>query len=140
MRSVHIFGNSDVELCEEVGKIDTLKIAQNWLLQKKTFLSLDLHIWNNISQIREAKVSKFNFLHTLSESKSIFAIELNATVSCFVKNVAFLLRHPIYSRLPAIKYVFLVQEVPYNDLVRIQHMVIPCRVLDTKLIPWIQVI
>ena len=33
-----IFGNSNVELCKEVGKIDTPKIAKNRLL-KKTFLS-----------------------------------------------------------------------------------------------------
>ena len=34
-------------------------------------------------------------MHTLSESKSIFAIEQKATVSCFVKTVAFLLGHPV---------------------------------------------
>ena len=64
LRNVHILGNSNVELCEEVGKIDTLKIAYNRLLEK-TFLSLDLHI----SQIGEAKVSEFKLIHTLSESK-----------------------------------------------------------------------
>ena len=51
----------------------------------KAFLSLDLRISNNILQIGEAKVSKFKFMHTLSESKSIFAIEQKAIVSkmCF---------------------------------------------------------
>ena len=32
-------------------------------------------------------------MHTLLESKSIFAIEQKAIVACFVKNVAFLLGH-----------------------------------------------
>ena len=41
---------------------------------KKTFLSLDLRILINISQIGEAKVSKFKFMHTLSESKSILQL------------------------------------------------------------------
>ena len=40
---------------------------------RKTFLSLDLRISKNILKIREAKGSKFKFMHTLSESKSIFA-------------------------------------------------------------------
>ena len=73
-----IFGSSNVELCKEVGKIDTPKIAWNWFLEKKTFLSLDLHIAKNILQIGEAKVSKFKFMHTLFELKSIFAIEQKA--------------------------------------------------------------
>ena len=38
-------------------------------------------------------MSKFKFMHTLSESKGIFAVEQKAIVSCFVKNVAFLLGH-----------------------------------------------
>ena len=38
-------------------------------------------------------MSKFEFIHTLYESKSIFEIEQNAIVSWFVKNVAFLLGH-----------------------------------------------
>ena len=70
----------------------SLKIG-SW---KRTFLSLDLRIPKNILQIGEAKVSKFKFLHTLFESKSIFAIEQKANVSCFVKNVAFLLGHTVY--------------------------------------------
>ena len=41
-------------------------------------------------------MSKFKFMHTLSESKSIFATEEKAIVSCFVKNVAFLLGHPVF--------------------------------------------
>ena len=61
----------------------------------KKQLSLDLRIPKNILQVGEAKVSKFKFMHALSESKSIFAIEQKAIVSCFVKNVAFLLGHPI---------------------------------------------
>ena len=43
-------------------------------------------------------MSKFKFMHTLSESKSIFAIEQKAIVSCFVKDVALLLGHPIYMK------------------------------------------
>ena len=39
---------------------------------------------------------KFKFMHNLSESKSIFAIEQKAIVSCFVQNVALLLGHPVY--------------------------------------------
>ena len=61
---------------------------------EKTFLSLDLRISKNISQIGEAKVSKFKFMHTLSESKSIFAIEQKAIVSCFAKHVAFFIGTP----------------------------------------------
>ena len=80
-----IFGNSNVELCKEAGKIDTPKIA-SW---KKTFLSLDLRISKNILQIEEAKVSKFKFMHTLSKSKSIYAIEQKAIVSCFLKMLRF---------------------------------------------------
>ena len=87
-----IFSNSNVELCKEVGKIDTLKIG-SW---KKMFLCLYLRISKSILQIGEAKVSEFKFMHTLSESKSIFAIEQTAIVSCFAKHVAFLLGHPVY--------------------------------------------
>ena len=47
-----IFGNSNVELFEEVGKIDTPNVG-SW---KKTFLSLDLRISKNILHIGEAKV------------------------------------------------------------------------------------
>ena len=79
-----IFGNSNVELCKEVGKIDTPKSPKigSW---KTTFLSLDLRISKNILQTREAKVSKFKFMHTLSESKCTFAIEQKAIVSSFCK-------------------------------------------------------
>ena len=80
-----IFGNSNIEPCKEVGKIDTHKIAKNRLLEKTTFLSLDLRISKSILQIGEAKVSKFKFMHTLSKSRSIFAIEQTAIVSCFSK-------------------------------------------------------
>ena len=38
-------------------------------------------------------MSKFKCMHTLSESKSIFAIEQRSIVSCSVKNIAFLLGH-----------------------------------------------
>ena len=41
-------------------------------------------------------MSKFKFMHTLSESKIIFAIEQRAIVSCFIKNVASLLGHPVF--------------------------------------------
>ena len=70
------------------------KIGVSW--KRKTFLSLELRISNNILQIGEAKVSKFKFMHTLSESTSIFAIEQKAIVSCFVKDVALLLGHLVY--------------------------------------------
>ena len=74
--------NSNVELlCKEVAKIDTPKIAS----KKTTFVSLNLRISKTILQIVEVKVSKFTFRHTLSESKSIFAVEQKAIVSCFVK-------------------------------------------------------
>ena len=58
-------------------------------------MSLHLRISKNILQIGESKVSKSKLIHTLFESKSIFAIEQKAIVSCFVKNVAFLLGHPV---------------------------------------------
>ena len=61
------FGNSNVELCKE-GKTDTPKIG-SW---KKKFLSSDLRISNNILQIGDRK---FKLMHTLSESKSMFARE-----------------------------------------------------------------
>ena len=63
----------------------------------KTFLSLDLRISKNILHIGEGKLSKFKSLHTLSESKGSFANKQKAIVACFVKNVAFLLGHPIVS-------------------------------------------
>ena len=44
----------------------------------------------------KARESKFEFMHALSESKSIFEIEQKAIVSCFVKNAAFSLGHPVY--------------------------------------------
>ena len=62
---------------------------------KKAFLSLDLCIAKNILQTGEAKVSEFKLMHTLSESKSIFAIEQKVVATCFVKNVTFLLGHPV---------------------------------------------
>ena len=68
----------------QVGKIDTPKISKKVL------------------HIGEAKVSKFKFMHTLSESKSIFSIKQKATVSCFIKNVAFLLGHPVDRKLASI--------------------------------------
>ena len=53
-------------------KIDIPKIGGSW--KKKTFKSLDVRISKNILQIGEASVTKFEFMHTLSESKSIFEI------------------------------------------------------------------
>ena len=41
------FRNSNVELCNEVSKVDTLKIAKIGPLEK-TFTSLDLRISKNI--------------------------------------------------------------------------------------------
>ena len=58
-------------------------------------MCLDLRISKNILQIGEPEVSKFKFMHTLLESKSIFAIQQTAIVSCFVENIAFLLGHPV---------------------------------------------
>ena len=40
-------------------------------------------------------MSEFKYMHTLSESKSIFAIKQQGVATCFVKNVAFLLGHPV---------------------------------------------
>ena len=54
-----------------------------------TFLSI--LISKNILLIGEAKVSKFKFMHTLCDSKSILTIEQKAIVSCFVKHFAFFL-------------------------------------------------
>ena len=71
--------------------LESFKIG-SW---KKTFLSLDLRISKNILQIGEARVSTFELMHTFSETKSIFEIEQKAIISCFVKNVAFLLGHPV---------------------------------------------
>ena len=41
-------------------------------------------------------MSKFKIFHTLSESKNTFALEQKAIILSFVKNVAFLLGHPVY--------------------------------------------
>ena len=76
-------------------------------------MSLNLCISKNILQIGEPKVSKSKFMHTLLESKSIFAIEQKAIVACFVKNVAFLLGHPVENR----KFV----HVQFNFAVWIQQ-------------------
>ena len=62
---------------------------------RKTFLCLDLGISKNILQFGESEVSRFKFMHTFSESKSIFAIEQKTIVSYFVENVTFLLGHPV---------------------------------------------
>ena len=43
----------------------------------------------------DAKVSKPTFIHTLSESKNILALEQKAIVLSFVKYVAFLLGYPV---------------------------------------------
>ena len=43
----------------------------------------------------DAKVSKPKFIHTLSESKNIFALEQKAIVFSFVKYVSFLFGHPV---------------------------------------------
>ena len=41
-------------------------------------------------------MSKSKFIHAVFESKSISSIKQKAIVSCFVKNVAFLLGHPVH--------------------------------------------
>ena len=65
-----IFDNSNVDLCEEVCKIDTHQIFLSRILDK-TFLFLDSLISNNFLQIGKAKVPKFN---TLFESKVILQL------------------------------------------------------------------
>ena len=40
-------------------------------------------------------MSKSKFIHTLSEFKNIFALEQKAIALNFVKNIAFLLGHPV---------------------------------------------
>ena len=86
-----IFGSSNVERWVKLIPLKSPKIG-SWT---KAFLSSDLRVSKNILQIGESRVSKFEFMHILSESKSIFEIEQKAIVSCFVKNVAFLLGHPV---------------------------------------------
>ena len=76
--------------------LKSLKIG-SWK-KTKTFLSLALRILKNILQIGEDRVSKFELMHTFSESKNSFEIEQKAIISCFVKNVAFLLGHPVNYR------------------------------------------
>ena len=41
-------------------------------------------------------MSKSKFIYILSESKNMFALKQKAIVLSFVKNVAFLLGHPVY--------------------------------------------
>ena len=53
------------------------------------------HFGNSNVELRK-EVLKSKFMHTLSESKSIFAIEQKAITLCFVKNVAFLMGHPVF--------------------------------------------
>ena len=49
--------------------------------------------------LKKREKTKKKFMHTISQSKSIFAIEQKAIVSCFVKDVALLLGHPnLYKR------------------------------------------
>ena len=45
-------------------------------------------------------MSKSKFIYTLSESKNTSALEQNVIVVSFVKNVAFLLGHPVQSIYP----------------------------------------
>ena len=56
---------------------------------------LNFCISKNIWQIGDFKVSKSKSIRTLSESKNIFALEQKIIVLSFVKNIAFLLRHPV---------------------------------------------
>ena len=58
-------------------------------------MSLNLCISKNILQIGEPKVSKSKYMHTLLETKGIFAIEQKAIVSHFLKYVVFLFGHSI---------------------------------------------
>ena len=41
---------------------------------EKTFLSLDLRVSKNILQIGQTRVSKFKFMHILSQSKGILQL------------------------------------------------------------------
>ena len=41
-------------------------------------------------------MSNSKFIHTFSESKNTFVLEQKAIILSFVKNVAFLLGHPVY--------------------------------------------
>ena len=52
-------------------------------------MSLDLSVSKNILQIGETKISKSEFIHNLSKSKYISAIEEKAIVSCFAKMLHF---------------------------------------------------
>ena len=60
---------------EELVELIPLKLPKIGSCKTKTFLSLDLRISKYTLQIEDARVSTFYFMHTLSESKSIFEIE-----------------------------------------------------------------
>ena len=83
-----ILGNSNVELCKDVGKLHIPKIAQK-LISEKTFLFLDLRISKNILQVGKAKVSKFGVDAYPFRTESIFATEQKTIVLCFLKHVSF---------------------------------------------------
>ena len=69
-------------------KLIPLKSSKIGILEKNTSVFRFTYLEEYL-QIGEAKVSKFNFMHTLSESKSIFAIEQKAIVSSFAKMLCF---------------------------------------------------
>ena len=54
---------------------------------------------------------KSKFIHILSESKNIFALEQKAVVLSFVKNVAFLLGHPVDVATLAIEFCNIVVHI-----------------------------
>ena len=71
-----------------------LKSPKNRLLEVNIYVFKFMYLEEYFTDRRSQGV-KSKFMHTLLESKRFFAIEGKAIVSCFVKNVAFLLGHPV---------------------------------------------
>ena len=64
-------------------------------------------------------MSKLKFMHTFSESKSIFAIEQKDIVSCFVKDVALLLGHPVH--IKDMEVIVLLYHLPGREFISPQN-------------------
>ena len=64
-------------------------------------------------------MSKFKFMHTLSEAKGIFAIEQKAIVSCFVKDVELLLGHPVY--IKDMEVIVFLYHLPRREFISLQN-------------------
>ena len=58
-------------------------------------------------------------MHTLYESKSIFAFEQKAIVSCFVKDAALLLGHPVY--LKDMEVIVFLYHLPGREFISPQN-------------------